>query len=197
MMSRFITVKEPPRNRVGKHRGSGEHHLTEMAVMLAVGEWLFKSGAREVTIHPDGMHLHGFDVPSWCVNRQFEQTAARGTTNVGGTYRRGQETLILYPRPGLGDVTATLNGVPVEVETKGGCINTTHSGQISRLRRGLFEAVGQLMSSPREGTRLIAAVPNHAETQKVAHRMAARCAAVGIEIALVDCEGNVSLMGTH
>jgi hypothetical protein len=126
--------------------------------------------------------------------RGFTRTTATGRGQTGGTFRRGDQTLIVHAQPGLGDVVATLNGVEVEIEAKGGCINTRHSGQLSRLRKGLHEAVGQLMASPRADVRLIAAVPRHPETERTARRLLPRCARVGIEIALVGGDGTIVLL---
>ncbi len=33
--------------------------------MLAMAEWIFEQGATDVEIHPDGMHLKGFDIRGW------------------------------------------------------------------------------------------------------------------------------------
>ena len=82
----------------------------------------------------------------------------------------------------------------MEIEAKGGCISSCHRGQLSRLRKGLNEAVGQLMASPRPNARLIAAVPLHPETERLGKRLLLRCARVGIDIALVDEDGAVELL---
>jgi len=91
-------------------------------------------------------------------------------------------------------VVAVIDGARVEVEAKGGCINTRHSGQLSKLRKHLYEAVGMLLDSRNDAERLIAAVPRHRETERVAERMAERCRAAGIEIALVAGDGSVSIV---
>ena len=93
-------------------------------------------------------------------------------------------------RSGLGDVVAEVEGVRVLVEAKGGCINSRNPGQLSRLRKHVYEAVGSLLDG-READRLIAAVPLHAQTERLAGRMAPRCRRVGIEIALVAPDGEV------
>jgi hypothetical protein len=170
-----------------------EHHMSEAAVMLAMAEWLFAQGATHASMHPDGMHMKGFDIPGWLRSVGFERESTTGMRGQSGSFRRGSNTLTVHSQPGLGDVIAVVDGVQVEVEAKGGCINSTHPGRLSRLRKGLHEAVGQLMGSPRLDVRLIAAVPHHPETHKVAMRLATRCALARIEIALVNEDGSVSL----
>jgi hypothetical protein len=72
-------------------------------------------------------------------------------------------------------------------ECKGGVINSKHSGQLSRLRKGLCEAVGlSLATETVEGRRQFAVVPKTATTAALAKKMAARARAAGIEIALVN-----------
>lgn len=92
------------------------------------------------------------------------------------------------------DVVGGIDGRVIGIETKGGCIDTRHPGQRSRLRRRLREAVGQLMATPRSGARVIAA-PRHSETEAFAHRMVERRRLAGIEIAPVDEGAGVALRG--
>jgi hypothetical protein len=122
--------------------------------VLAMAEWLFCQGASTVRINPDGMHTKGFDIPNWLAVEATPRLTATGRGQTSGTFRRGEKILIVHSQPGLGDVVATLGGAEVEIETKGGCINTRHPGQLSRLRKGLHEAIGQLMGSPRTGITL-------------------------------------------
>jgi hypothetical protein len=61
--------------------------------------------------------------------------------------------------------------------------HTRHSGQVS-LYKGLCETVGLLMAVPSPG-RQVAVVPRTEATYKLALRLAPRCTAAGIEIALV------------
>jgi hypothetical protein len=190
----LITERQPPANRIGRHIGDSERHMSEAAVMLAVAKWLFGLGATEVAIHPDGMHMKGFDIPGWLTSAGFERTSTTGVRAVSGAFKRGNHRLTVHSRPGLGDVIAQLDGIHVEVEAKGGCINSRHPGQLSRLRKGLHEAIGQLMGSPRQDTRLIAAVPYHPETEKLAKRLAERCKLAYIEIALIRDDGTVMLL---
>jgi hypothetical protein len=69
-------------------------------------------------------------------------------------------------------------------------INTRHAGQVSRLRRGLCEAVGLLIARPREG-RQVAVAPHTETTLRLAQKLAVRAKDAGIEIALVDQRGQV------
>ncbi|MFQ8433990.1 hypothetical protein [Amaricoccus sp. W119] len=189
----FITHLPSPSGRVSKHDGPVEQHLTEGAVMLAMSEWLFGQGASEVRVHPDGTHMAGFDMPAFLSSRGFVRTSATGKREISWVFKRGDQTLTVHARSGLGDLVTTIGGATVEVEAKGGCINTKHAGQLSRLRKGLHEAVGQLLGCPRTVDRLIAAVPLHPETEKLATRLLPRCRHIGIEIALVDGSGAVHL----
>lgn len=72
-------------------------------------------------------------------------------------------------------------------------MNTRHAGQKGRLRKGLCEAIGQLMTIPRaSGGRQVAVVPHTETTLRLAQRLASRAKDAGIEIALVDERGNVT-----
>lgn len=190
----LITARPPPEKRVGTHEGDHELHMTEAAVMLAMAEWLFSLGAADVAMHPDGMHMKGFDIPLALTSAGFLRTSTTGSRGVSGSFRRGHQQLMVHSQPGLGDIIAEVNGVHIEVEAKGGCVNSRHPGQVSRLRKGLHEAVGQLMGSPRLETRLIAAVPYHKETAKLAGRLSPRCKLASIEIALVNEDGTVAFV---
>lgn len=64
---------------------------------------------------------------------------------------------------------------------------------MSRLRRGLCEAVGLLMIRPVD-ERQIAVVPCTNTTSQLAHDIVNRTNKTGIEIALVDGEGNVTFV---
>lgn len=190
----YTVERAPPSNRRGKVDGVMERHLTEAAVMVAMAEWLFFQGAVEARMSPDGMHLKRFDLPAFLRSRRFEHVETTGRTGTGGLWRRGDQSLEVYPRPGLGDVVGVVDGRTIEVEAKGGVVNTSHPGQRSKLRRRLCEAVGQLMATPRGEARHIAAVPRHPETEALSHRMAARCREAGVEIALVSADGTVDLV---
>jgi hypothetical protein len=106
------------------------------------------------------------------------------------------ETIIVNPIPGRGDVVAKLgNGETYVAECKGGIINTRHAGQLSRLRRGLCEAVGlSLAKRIEDGTQQFVVVPHTKATEELARRMAARVGAAGIRIALVDGRGHITEM---
>lgn len=74
-------------------------------------------------------------------------------------------------------------------------LNTTHPGQLSRLRQGLYETVGLSLATPIvEGRHQFAVVPKTRATEALAARMAARAREAGIEIALVDGQGAVSVV---
>jgi hypothetical protein len=188
----LVTALAPPPNRVGKSVGDHEHHLYEGAVMIAYAMHLLRTeGAKHVRVHPDGEHGKQFDFSGWLANRQFRKTSSLGTTTYGGVYENaGGQTITINPRSGLGDVVAEIGDQVISAECKGGIINTRHSGQVSRLYKGLCETVGMLMATPSQG-RQVAVVPLTDGTLRLAQRLAPRCALAGIEIALVGGRGEV------
>lgn len=194
MLCDIITSKPPPANRISKTVGDAERHFTEPAVMLAFAFYLFESkeSLRSVELHPDGEHGKQFDIRSWLEGRGFGLIQAEGTTSYGGKYSDGCRSVYVSLRPGLGDVVAETEAGRVVAECKGGIINTKHPGQKSRLRRGLCEAVGLLMTRPCQGELQYAVVPRTNDTEIVARRMKARCDAAGIGILLIDENGAVS-----
>jgi hypothetical protein len=183
----------PPPNRVGKHTGQYEHHLTEGAVMVAFAMHLLRTtSTHEVRIHPDGEHGKRFDFAAWLGKRGFERTSRSGKTQYGGGYKLPDgRRIVVDPSSGKGDVVAQIDGTGLTAECKGGIINTRHSGQVSRLYKGLCETVGLLMANPSPGCQ-IAVVPRTEGTLKLAQRLAPRCAVAGIEIALVGSRGEVT-----
>lgn len=187
-------VKEiaPPPNRVGKCEGGLEHHLSEGAVMVAYAMHLLRTtDAREVLIHPDGEHGKRFDFEGWLEKQGFNRASRTGKTSYAGRYVRADgRSIVVNPKSGKGDVVADVGGTVISAECKGGIINTRHSGQVSRLYKGLCETVGLLMAVPAAG-RQIAVVPQTEGTHRLAHRLAPRCAAAGIEIALVGRRGEI------
>ena len=188
----LVTQLEPPPNRVGKCEGGHEHHLYEGAVMVAYAMHLIRTeGCRLVKVHPDGEHGKQFNFSQWLDRRGFRKASSIGTTSYGGLYRDsdGRE-IIVNPKSGLGDVVAEKNGTIISAECKGGIINTKHSGQVSRLYKGLCETVGLLMATPSPG-RQVAVVPHTKGTLRLAERLASRCEPIGIEIALVGSHGEV------
>ena len=190
----FITEREPPSlKRADACEGPRERHLSEAGVMLAVAEWMFDLRAIEVFIYPDGMHVKEFSIQKWLTNNGFTKTVAQGKTVHAGTFVRNDQTMHVQFRPGCGDIVAVIGGVHTLVEAKGGCINTRHSGQLSKLRKHLYEAVGMLLDNRNDADRLIAAVPRHTETEKIAGRMGPRCTSAGIEIALVAGDGTIQI----
>lgn len=188
----LVTALSPPPNRIGKSDGEHEHHLYEGAVMVAYAMHLLRTqDTRHVRVHPDGEHGKQFDFAAWLLRRDFIKISSVGTTSYGGTYRNaaGQE-ITVNPKSGLGDVVAEISNHVISAECKGGIINTRHSGQVSRLYKGLCETVGMLMATPSQG-RQVAVVPFTEGTLRLAERLAPRCALAGIEIALVGSRGEV------
>ena len=188
----LVTAVAPPPNRVGKSDGPDEHHLYEGAVMLAYAMHLLRTqGARDVRIHPDGEHGKQFDFAGWLSRHDFTKISGLGSTTYGGVYRNpAGQAVTVHPKSGLGDVVAEVGNHVISAECKGGIINTRHSGQVSRLYRGLCETVGLLMATPSQG-RQIAVVPLTESTLRLAERLAPRCVLAGIEIALVGGRGEV------
>jgi len=188
----YVTQYDPPEKRRAKANGGVEERLTEASVMLAMARYILDNATEAtVSIHPDGEHAKRFDIPDWLSRAGFVKAESLGSTSYGGTYRRELETVVVNPRSGVGDVVGVVDGRTIVIECKGGTINSTHAGQLSRLRRGLCEAVGLLMARPFDGAREIAAVPWTPETERLATRMAARCQRAGIEIALVRRDGSI------
>jgi hypothetical protein len=197
--SDLITIHHPTDKRAARWTGGTEHHLSEGAVMLAFALHLFRTvpGLQHVAIHPDGEHAKRFPFPDRMATRGFRLTKPMGTTDYAGVYEAADgRSALINPKPGMGDVIADLGDASFVAECKGGIINTTHSGQTSRLRSGLCEAIGQCLATPmRAGQRQFAVVPNTRTTMALAQRMQTRAAAAGIEIALVDGSGEVTVLG--
>lgn len=191
---KLVTAREAPAGRASYCDGPLEQHLTEAGVMLAIAEWMFRCGAEKVDIHPDGMHAKYFDICGWLESVRFEKVAPIGKTRVAGHYKRDHQNLTVDFRPGQGDVVGDVQGHRVVVEAKGGCINTRHSGQVSHLRKRLYEAVGQLLGGEYAcANQLIAAVPRCTTTEQIVKHMARRCSRAGIQIALVSDDGAVEI----
>ncbi|WP_366657441.1 hypothetical protein [Fodinicurvata sp. EGI_FJ10296] len=156
----LVTALSPPTNRLGKSDGEHEHHLYEGAVMVAYAMHVLRTqDTQHVRVHPDGEHGKQFDFAAWLLRRDFIKISSIGTTSYGGTYRNaaGQE-ITVNPKSGLGDVVAEVGNHVISAECKGGIINTRHSGQVSRLYKGLCETVGMLMATPSQG-RQVAVAP--------------------------------------
>lgn len=188
----LVTTLAPPPNRLGKADGEYEHHLYEGAVMVAYAMHLLRTQPiKEVRIYPDGEHGKQFDFSGWLGRRGFVLVSRTGKTTYGGKYKNSEDRMIIVnPKSGLGDVVADLGGQIVSAECKGGIINTRHSGQVSRLYKGLCETVGLLMATPSPG-RQVAVVPHTEATFRLATRLAPRCALAGIELALVKSSGKI------
>lgn len=192
----LISEQSPPPNRAGSHTGEMERHFSEGAVIVAYAMHLLGTEAvKAIRISPDGEHGKKFDFKAWLSRRGFELVMPAGKTSYGGRYRDPQGRLLTISLvPGGGDVLAELaDGGQVLAECKGGVVNSRHAGQTSRLRRGLCEAVGLLMSAPATG-RQVAVVPRTDVTTRLANRMASRCRQAGIEIALVGERGEVTVV---
>jgi hypothetical protein len=117
-----------------------------------------------------------------------------GGTRYGGRYRSAVagQTILINPKSGRGDVVADIEGESFVAECKGGIINSKHAGHLSRLRKGLCEAIGLSLSVPlAKGRRQFAVVPRTSVTETLAGRIIERAKAAGVEIALVDGLGNV------
>jgi hypothetical protein len=160
--------------------------------MVAYAMHLLRTqGATSVRIHPDGEHGKQFDFAGWLARRDFLKISSLGSTTYGGEYRNAAgQTITVNRKSGLGDVVAEVGDETIFAECKGGVINTRHSGQVSRLDKGLCETVGRLMATPSPG-RQVAVVPLTTRTLRLAERLAPRCARAGIAISLVGGRGEV------
>lgn len=190
----FITPYNAPEKRRRYVDGGVEYKFTEAAVMLAYASHLFSqsAGASVVSIHPDGEHAKVFDIAAFLLEQGFVREQAIGTTLYGGSYRRGEHTIIVNPRSGRGDVVGEVDGCRVVAECKGGTINSSHSGQKSRLRKGLSELIGQLMVREQANERQVAVLPYTLEVERLAMKLAPRCKKAGIEIALAHADGTIT-----
>ena len=190
----FVTERAPTEKRASKCAGTKELVFSEPAVMLAVAQWMFELGAARVCIYPDGMHTRQFDIDGWLQVEGFRKRKTEGRTQHAGIWVRDDRTLEVHFHPGKGDVVGDVGGKRILVEAKGGCIHSRHPGLLSQLRTHLYEAVGSLFDAPGEATRLVAAVPRHAETEKLTHRMAGRCRKADVQIALVSPNGHIRVL---
>ncbi|MDF1633097.1 hypothetical protein [Mycoplana sp. MJR14] len=194
-LHKLILIRQPPEKRLSKADGSNEHHMSEAAVMLAFAMHLFARGADRVSIHPDGEHGKRFEIQAWLATHGFTWQEGWGTTSYAGRYLNGNLVLEVHVKSGQGDVVATIGGQSVIAECKGGIVNTRHAGQVSRLRKGLHEAAGQLLTRSGDGEINIAVVPRTNTTRDLAIKMAPRANRAGIAIALVSTTGEVEYFG--
>lgn len=172
-----------------------DRHFYEGAVMLAYAMHLLRTqSVHEVRIHPDGQHARQVDFPAWLEKRSFRRVAAARMTFAGTFEDAERRRIIIHPRSGVSDVTAEADGVTIEAKYKGGAIETRHPGRLSRLDKGLCEIVGRPMMEP-PGSQLVAVMPRTEVTLRVGRKLAPRCAAVGIRIALVGPRGEVEDVG--
>lgn len=188
----LIEVVPAPHKRASKVADGIEHKMHEGAVMVTYAMHLLRTTTTtHVWIHPDGEHGKRFDFVGWLARRGFEKLTSIGKTSYGGEYRNDNgRRITINPSSGKGDVVTQVGNHVVSVECKGGVINTRHSGQVSRLYKGLCETVGLLMASENPG-RQIAVVPYTDSTRRLAKRLVPRCNLAGIEIALVRSNGDV------
>jgi len=188
----LVVRRESPQSRAKKTVGPREHHFYEGAVMLAYAMHLLHTeDTCEASVHPDGQHNRQFPFTGWLGQQGFTKVKPVGTTAYGGDYQNSSgQTITVNPKSGLGDVVAKIGTRDLLAECKGGVINSRHAGQQSRLRRGLCEAVGLLMSKQSKG-RQIAVVPKTDTTSRIAKDLASRCASAGIEIVLVGERGEI------
>ncbi|RLA51139.1 MAG: hypothetical protein DRR42_11200 [Gammaproteobacteria bacterium] len=190
-MNDLITLRAPPPKRATKTGGDMEEHFYEAAIMLAYVSYLMDIHPEmtDLEIHPDGEHGKQFDIRGWLEGKGFQLTEPQGTTSYGGRYDNGNRSILVSLKPGLGDVVGQLGNKKIVAECKGGILNTKHSGQKSKLRRGLCEAVGQLLSRDNDGEQQFAVVPKTEDTLRLAERMRPRCLKAGIEIVLLNENG--------
>ncbi|MBX3528971.1 MAG: hypothetical protein KF849_00080 [Rhizobiaceae bacterium] len=180
-----------PEKRAGKVVNGVEHKMHEGAVMVAYAMHLFRtSGADHVRIHPDGEHGKRFDFAGWLSRRGFEKISSSGTTSYGGDYEHECGWRItINPSSGRGDVVAEVGRRTISAECKGGIINTRHSGQVSRLYKGLCETVGLLMAGEIGRPPLASCrIPNKPQISK---RMVPRCLTLRDRDRLVGSHGEV------
>ena len=195
MFDDLIVERVPPPKRRGKCDGEKERQLPEAAVMLAYAEHLLRTlpGVTTVEVHPDGVHGQQFDIEAWLLAHGFSRREKRGRTSYRGTYVRGQQTVVVDPKSGEGDVALKTETVSLLAECKGGIVNSSHAGQTSRLRKGLLEAIGQLLQKPKGG-RQVAVVPCTRVTLRLAKAIACRARDAGIDIVLMGAQGQITEM---
>ena len=189
----LVTLRKPPPKRIHKAEGGLEKHFTEAAVMLAYVTYLMNKHPElhAIEIHPDGEHGKQFDIRGWLERRGYELIEPQGKTTYCGRYGKGNRFILVSVQPGQGDVVGQLNNAKIVAECKGGIINTKHAGQKSKLRKGLCEAVGLLMSRKNTGERQYAVVPLTDETRRLADQLRPRCQKAGIEIVLIREDGMI------
>ena len=184
-----LIVERPP--TAGAPADRPDRHFYEGAVMLAYAMHLFRTEpVLEVKIHPDGQHAQQIDFPGWLEKRGFRRVASARSAFAGTFEDAEGRRVIIHPQSGLSDVVADANGTTIEAECKGGTIKTTHPGRLSKMDKGLCEIIGRLMMKA-PGTRQVAVMPATEVTRRVGRKLAPRCAAAGIRIALVGPRGEV------
>jgi hypothetical protein len=195
MLDGLIRMHVPEQKRALRAIGGIEHHLTEGAVMVSFAIHLLGAvpKLRHVALHPDGEHAKHFDFAAWLMMQGFARESAVGRTTYGGLYASARGlTILINPKSGVGDVVADIDGQSLVAECKGGVINSTHAGHLSRLRKVLCETVGLSLATQRcDGLRQFAVVPKTLTTAALAKKISTRSMAAGVEIALIDGIGNI------
>lgn len=185
-----LIVERPP--TAGTPLAEPDRHFYEGAVMLAYTMHLLRTEpVRVVKIHPDGQHARQVDFPGWLEKHGFRRLATARTAFAGTFEDAEGRRIVIHPQSGMSDITADANGTTIEAECKGGAIETRHRGRLSKLDKGLCEIVGRLMSKSATGGRQVAVMPRTEVTRRLARKLAPRCAAAGIRIALVGPRGEV------
>lgn len=206
----YTHFRDPPPNRrripSSKNKEFKEQHFPEAAVMIATAIHFLnviakRRGNRKVhscQICPDGMH----ESPHFHIKDLLEENgfslirkAEKSKTKYAGEYRNARRDEIkVYPRPGQGDVSIQWNNQTWVVECKGGIINSNHPGPLSKLRRGLYEAFGQISAFQSEGTKRGVVVPKTNETIKHAKKFATAAKTLGVTLLLVDENGQFKVI---
>lgn len=157
--NQYIVFRDPPPpNRRPQCEGGRERHLTEAAVMVAIGMYLLEKGAMTVALYPDGMHGKRCDISGSLEANGFSLVSAHGTTSYGGTYQRGHQTASVTLKPGLGDVVADVGKRHLVAECKGGHREHLPPQPTFQTPTRIVRSRGLPMARPANGERHVAAV---------------------------------------
>lgn len=175
--------------------------MPEAEVALRFAEHLSElpgfDGHLDVAIDGASVSVGGsevFDLAGYLLANQWElvERTASSRNAWAATYGRGNATMLVHSRSGLGDVCASLNGRRVIAECKKGPLVKKSGSPEYPL---LTTAVGQaLLFRAEPNDLLIAVVPDTPAFQRIASdwRERPRVKASGIQIALVNRDGTVS-----
>ena len=122
LMIQYTHLLDPPVARQPYCEGGKECHFTEGSVMIALAIHLLESGATDVHLHPDGEHGKRYDLKASLEAHGFGHIKTLGTTKYGGVYSRGNQTVTVTIRSGLGDVVSRVGERIVVAECKGGVV---------------------------------------------------------------------------